>query len=111
MSDEPKAKQSQTPMHIHFIGDANLPLDTLQRLQSQGYTFSYRVDEQPDIIFGPRCYNYSGEIDEKTFNLVTKSTRARIRAEKKATKEAEKLAKQQAKAEKQLTLNLEDECV
>ena len=88
--------KSPTPLVYGLL--PGVSLEDESELIEKGHSI-HRFDNlgMCDIILGPQCYNTEGELSKKQLDVLTKSTRALVRAKKKAERD---LAKKEREAKK-----------
>ena len=104
--------KSFTPLHIILLPGVKLEGNLTTTLEEKGYIISEQnllfnaEGLLGDIILGPICYNVSGELTEKQLDVVTKSTRALVRARKKVERvKLDKVKKKKYKPETPLKIH------
>jgi len=90
--------KSSTPLNF-ILTSPSVSLACEQDLEAQGHVVQHglmKLDTllENDILLGPQCYNTEGELSKKQLDVLTKSTRALVRAKKKAEREQAKLEKE-----------------
>ena len=85
--------KSPTPLVIGLHPSVTLSQEFREYLEEKGHTLIVFGPDTTmedilkcDIILGPNCYNYDGPLDQKIFDLLSKSARQLVRERKRKEK-------------------------